>query len=78
MCGRRKARGRKNAMLLFFNLSEADEDVRLAWTEIGVSGSVSAVRDLWKHESVGEIGGVNVRLRPHASVMYRVSVGSAN
>jgi alpha-galactosidase len=61
-----------------FNLSEADEDVRLAWTEIGVSGSVSAVRDLWKHESVGEIGGVNVRLRPHASVMYRVSVGSAN
>ena len=57
-----------------FNLGEADEDVHLAWTEIGISGAVSSVRDLWKGESIGEIENIHARLRPHASVLYQVSI----
>jgi hypothetical protein len=56
-----------------FNLGEAAEDVNLAWSGIGISGSVSGVRDLWRHESMREPANVHAHLRPHASLLFRVT-----
>jgi alpha-galactosidase len=58
--------------LAVFNLGEAAEDTVLAWSDVGISGPVSGVRDLWAHESIVQTGDIHARLRPHASVLYRV------
>lgn len=56
-----------------FNLGEKEELADVGWSDVGISGSVSSVRDLWTHKAVGELSGIHVELRPHASALYRVT-----
>jgi hypothetical protein len=56
-----------------FNLSENSSDVNLSWGKLGISASSAEIRDLWMKTSLGTKNGVQVRLRPHASILYRVS-----
>ncbi|HTS09671.1 MAG TPA: glycoside hydrolase family 27 protein, partial [Candidatus Eisenbacteria bacterium] len=55
-----------------FNLGEKIESESVAWSDIGLSGRVTELRDLWAHKSVGARSGILVDLRPHASALYRV------
>jgi alpha-galactosidase len=55
-----------------FNTGESEQKVDLAWQDVGVKSARAEVRDLWQRKSLGEAGRVQVRLRPHASVLYRV------
>ena len=57
-----------------FNLGEKSESERLAWSEIGVSGSVMELRDLWAHKSVLARSGIHLDLRPHASALYLLTL----
>lgn len=59
--------------LAVFNLGEAREVVNLPWHEAGIKANVAAVRNLWSKENLGRKSGVEVELRPHASVLYRLS-----
>ena len=45
---------------------------RLSWMDLGLFGSVKEVRDLWTRSSVDATKGLEVRLRPHASALYKV------
>jgi alpha-galactosidase len=54
-----------------FNLGETDEDVNVGWNDLGISGAVKGVRDLWAHRSVS-VDRVHATIRPHASALYRV------
>ena len=56
-----------------FNLGEAGERVSLAWSDLGISGTVKEVRDLWSHTSLDALDAVHVALQPHASVLYLVT-----
>jgi alpha-galactosidase len=56
-----------------FNLGEKTEAENVAWSDIGISSSAPELRDLWSHKSVGAQTGIHVDLRPHASVLYRVT-----
>jgi len=60
--------------LAVFDLGETPCNVNLRWNSLGVSGPVKAVRDLWRHTPVTELDGLHLQLRPHASLLYRVSV----
>ena len=60
--------------LAVFDPGETPCNVNLRWNSLGVSGSIKAVRDLWRHTAVTELDGVHLRLRPHASLLYRMSV----
>lgn len=55
-----------------FNLADDAQDVDLAWKELGISSSVTDVRDLWSHQSVTVKDTLRLTLRPHASVLYKV------
>ena len=55
-----------------FNLGEKSETAQLAWSEIGISGSVTDVRDLSIHKSLGVQSGIRAELRPHASKLYGI------
>jgi len=56
-----------------FNLGETDEQATVSWSDLGISAPVSGVGDLWQHKSVQPVDALHVRLRPHASVFYRVT-----
>jgi alpha-galactosidase len=55
-----------------FNLGSAEQDIKLRWRDLGVEISPAQVRDLWQHTSLGSSDGLQVRLRPHACVLYAV------
>jgi alpha-galactosidase len=57
-----------------FNLGEKSENVELLWGEIGIPGTVSEVRDLWSHRSLGPQKSLRTELKPHASMLYRVTI----
>jgi hypothetical protein len=57
-----------------FNLGDADENINLQWSDIGIKAQTVPVRDLWQHKTVGSNDGVHVRLKPHASVLYAVAL----
>ena len=56
-----------------FNVGEAMQKVELPWAKIGLSREDPAVRDLWRHEEMGRMTSLKISLRPHASVLYKVS-----
>jgi len=55
-----------------FNLGERVEDVELRWTDLGINEQTANIRDLWLRKSLGPTKGIKVRLKPHASVLYRI------
>ena len=56
-----------------FNLGQSREAPRLTWQDLGISGDVTDVRNLWEHKSYGPGPWITTSLRPHASLLYRVS-----
>jgi alpha-galactosidase len=60
-----------------FNLGGAAEEVNIAWSEIGIRGKITGVRDLWTHRPKGTLDSVHASLRPHASVLYRVATAES-
>lgn len=59
-----------------FNLGETAEKVSIAWGDLKVPGSVTAVRDLWGRKSIEADDAVHASLRPHASALYRITAQS--
>ncbi len=55
-----------------FNLGETSQNVDLTWDELGITGPVTDVRDLWNRKDLGSLATLASSLRPHASVLYRV------
>ncbi len=56
-----------------FNISDSDRTVELPWAKLGLVWSAPAVRDLWLHRELGRMPSIKVVLRPHASILYKVS-----
>src|SRR6478736_1652631 len=56
-----------------FNLGEAAEQISIAWGDLKIAGTVTAVRDLWSRKPMAAVDAVHASLRPHASALYRVT-----
>jgi alpha-galactosidase len=59
--------------IAMFNLGEAAEQLSISWVDLKIQGTVTAVRDLWGRRSIEAVDAVHASLRPHASVLYRVT-----
>ncbi len=66
--------GTAERYVAIFNLGESSAKVNLPWNKLGITASSPEIRDLWAQTSLGKKTGVQVNLRPHASVLYRVSM----
>ena len=64
---------RNDHYIAVFNLGDKSEQLNLPWNTFEVNASSAEVRDLWSKSSLGRRNGLQVELRPHASVLYRVS-----
>jgi len=58
-----------------FNLGKEAAEENLSWTDLGIPGKPADVRELWSHQSLGRLNVLHERLRPHASMMYRIMLG---
>ena len=56
-----------------FNLGAETTTVNLPWNRFFHAANTAAVRDLWEKRDLGRSGGIRRELRPHASVLYRIS-----
>jgi hypothetical protein len=58
--------------LAVFNLSDSEQNISYQWQDFGLHGKRYQVGDLWDHKDLGTAALFNVKLRPHASVLYRL------
>ena len=64
----------KGYYLAIFNCAEAAKDIVLEWNELGLTARKGyALRDLWEHKDLGPAHSLNLKLQPHACVLYRAS-----
>jgi alpha-galactosidase len=56
-----------------FNLADYSRKIDLPWTDLGIKSRQASARNLWEKKNLGRADGVHVVLRPHASVLFRVS-----
>jgi hypothetical protein len=66
--------GSADYYVAIFNLGENSSKIYFPWSKLGINASSAEVRDLWAKASLGKKTGVQVSLRPHASVLYRMSI----
>jgi alpha-galactosidase len=57
-----------------FNIGDQQEEIRYAWKDLGLKSDKYRVRDVWERRSAGREASLHVTLRPHASVLYRLSL----
>ena len=59
--------------VILFNRGDAPVRVGVRWSELGLSASHVAVRDLWSKSDVGVFdAGYSARVEPHGVVMVRL------
>jgi alpha-galactosidase len=63
----------QNYFLAVFNISDSEQTIHYEWKDLGLKDASYKVRDLWKHKDAGAASSLTVRLRPHASVLYRLT-----
>ena len=68
-----KSSSEKDYYLAIFNLGDRPQELHLQWKQVTLPGSSAEVRDLWRHKPLGRLKGLQVELRPHASVLYSLS-----
>jgi hypothetical protein len=60
-----------------FNLGNKGASVNVNWSDIGLNGTASSVRDLWSHRELGAYAtGYNAYLEPHASRLFKVTAAN--
>ncbi|MGC1782478.1 MAG: glycoside hydrolase family 27 protein [Acidobacteriaceae bacterium] len=67
-----RATSTQSEYVALFNVSDSPLNLHYTWQELGLGKGKHTVRDLWLHKNIGRISGVQVTLRPHASIIYRV------
>jgi alpha-galactosidase len=58
--------------LAVFNLSDSEQTVDYEWIDLGLTQASYRMRDLWGRKNTGPKSSLTVRLRPHASKLYRI------
>jgi len=71
-----KPESEKSQYLAIFNRGDSEANIALKWNELGLAlGKEYASRDLWEQKDLGPATSLELTLRPHACVLYRVNEG---
>lgn len=63
----------KDLYVAIFNLSDKSQTVNYPWSELGLTAASYSLRDLWEHRDLAAASAAQVTLRPHASILYRLT-----
>lgn len=67
-----QAENNRDIYVAIFNASDSEQTVRYEWRDLGLAMGDYRVRDLWERRNLGRTRQLELRLRPHASVLYRL------
>jgi hypothetical protein len=59
--------------LAAFNLGSADQELSYEWEALELASGKYHVRNLWERKDLGTMDSLRVSLRPHASVLYKLT-----
>jgi hypothetical protein len=59
--------------LAVFNLTDSEQTVHYEWKDLGLTEGSFRVRDLWRRKNAGSESVLTVKLRAHASELYRLT-----
>jgi hypothetical protein len=65
--------GSASKYLTISNLGDTEKAIHLPWKSVGIVASKVRVRDLWIHKDLGSSDAITLSLRPHASVLLKVT-----
>jgi alpha-galactosidase len=55
------------------NIGDTEKDVHLPWKTFGLNAKSYSIRDLWMHKELGSRDAFSMPLKPHASVLLKVT-----
>ena len=58
-----------------FNLDDSEQTLHYEWKDLGLEAGSYRLRDLWEQRELSPATSLTVKLRPHASILYRVEEG---
>ena len=73
ICWVADAPGSSSKYVSVSNVGDAEKGVHLNWDVLGIKASKASVRDLWTHKELGSSDAVAMSLRPHASILLKVT-----
>ena len=65
--------GSPSKYLTVSNTSDTERTIHLPWKSVGINAKMVSVRDLWIHKELGRSDALTLPLRPHASVLLKVT-----
>ncbi len=65
--------GSASKYLTVSNISDTERTVRIPWKSVGINAKTVSLRDLWLHKDLGKSDALALTLRPHASVLLKVT-----
>jgi alpha-galactosidase len=65
--------GSTSRYLTISNLGDTEKAIHLPWKSVGVVAGKVQVRDLWLHKDLGSSDAITLPLRPHASVLLKLT-----
>ena len=65
--------GSKLKYVAVFNIGDVEKNIDLPWASVEVSASKATVRDLWLHKDAKDVAAIHLSLRPHASILVKVT-----
>jgi alpha-galactosidase len=68
-----KSANSKDTYIAVFNISDKSQSIHYSWEALGLSAGNYRARELWEGKTMGIANALDVTLRPHASVLYRIS-----
>ena len=68
-----RAKSNTGYYLAAFNISSGSQKISYQWSDLGIPGRRSKLRDLWERKDLGSSDALNLELPSHASVLYSVS-----
>jgi len=63
----------KDSYVAVFNISDTAQTVHYAWSDLGMRSPIYKLRDLWEKHEIGSAPALEIKLPPHASVLYRAA-----
>jgi len=65
--------GSASKYLTVSNMSDTERAVHIPWRSVGINAKTVSIRDLWIHKELGRSDALVLPLRPHASVLLKVT-----
>jgi hypothetical protein len=69
-----KSEGSSEQYVAAINLSDEQQSITYAWNDLGFPAKTHKIRDLWARKEIGKEARLTVKLAPHASILYGISM----